>query len=453
MDAAEELLVLRLPPKLAARIGARIDKYDRSRGDPGALLRRRKKKGKDGKTDAQHTLAVIQAIWGEDGILDYDSLNRAEDLLFLDVNDDGEAQDSDAEGDQKSDKESDVEDAEENGDCEVEYWKVEGNNYIFKYGEDEYYATLVTLPCVIEAQKTTDNVNVYKSGNVTQMLLVHDVKASSGLPRPNIDANDMHQGTYAHGLTPPMRRVAPDRYAKLNPAARAADDKLLTDDIRRADTLLFDFKQLVLQKDRRPEVAPVAKESKGKKHHQPIQPSTYFVHEEVIDAEPWMEYADEVIVVEQGDDNFKSSTKQAQSIARDNKSERDANRRAGITPGQAPGPPQLTASENDVVAQFRMGSIGNVNFTSSISAPAVPKVSLAAPPVSLLAPPMPLRTSSPIPVPVVQINPTEDRETFLRARITEMEAELGSMPAPMRERYNNEIAEMRTELQDLQNML
>ena len=36
-----------------------------------------------------------------------------------------------------------------------------------------HLATLVDLPCVIEAMKTLDNFNFYKSMDASQMLYVH----------------------------------------------------------------------------------------------------------------------------------------------------------------------------------------------------------------------------------------------------------------------------------------
>ena len=384
----EDTLILRLPPRLAARIGARIDKYDRSRGDPGALLRRRRRKGKDGKDDGRQTLALIQAIWGEDGLLDYDNLNKAEDLLFLDGMDEqnAENEEEDPAQAQKEEREGEQDEVEDAGDCEVEYWRVEGKNYIFKYGEDEYYATLVHLPCIIEVQKSTDNANLYKTGDVGQMLLVHDVKVSSGLPRPDIDSTDMHGDVFAHGITPPMRRVAPDRFANVSSTARRLEANLTMDDVRRADDLLFEFKQLVLQKHRKVDAPAPNKQKKTGPGTSAITASsnnTTFVYEEIIDAEPWMEFADDVIYIEQGDDHFRSSTKKARTKALENKFMQEETRKNNMRATGAGSVPF------DPIAAFRAGRIGGWEPQPLPSA--YPSVSLLAPPT---VSPTPVETSS-----------------------------------------------------------
>lgn len=37
-------------------------------------------------------------------------------------------------------------------------------------------ATIIDLPCIIEANKTTDYKNFYKSGDIAQTIYVHDAK-------------------------------------------------------------------------------------------------------------------------------------------------------------------------------------------------------------------------------------------------------------------------------------
>jgi len=48
--------------------------------------------------------------------------------------------------------------------------------YGVKLNSIVYFATLVELPCIIEAMKTLDNFNFYKSQDASQMLYVHPVK-------------------------------------------------------------------------------------------------------------------------------------------------------------------------------------------------------------------------------------------------------------------------------------
>ena len=53
----------------------------------------------------------------------------------------------------------------------------------FRIGDHEAKASLLDLPCVVESQKTIDDVNFFKSANISQMVYVH----------PN-DEEDLDQG-------------------------------------------------------------------------------------------------------------------------------------------------------------------------------------------------------------------------------------------------------------------
>ena len=48
--------------------------------------------------------------------------------------------------------------------------------YGVKINKIAYFATLVNLPCIIEAMKTLDYFNFYKSQDANQMLYVHPIK-------------------------------------------------------------------------------------------------------------------------------------------------------------------------------------------------------------------------------------------------------------------------------------
>lgn len=41
-----------------------------------------------------------------------------------------------------------------------------------------FFATLVNLPCIIEAMKTLDNFKFFKSQDASQMLYVHPTKVN-----------------------------------------------------------------------------------------------------------------------------------------------------------------------------------------------------------------------------------------------------------------------------------
>ena len=318
----EELLILRLPPRLAARLNARVTRQERTRGE-GFSFRRRRKNQKGGKTEKDGAQVVIDAVWGEDGAPDYDSTDDATDLL--DLEDEGPQSEEEGENGKKKLDDED----EEDDDLVIDYWRVENKDFIFRYGEDEYYATLVNLPCVIECQKTLDSNAFYKTGDVGQMLIVHDIKVASGQPRPAMDPNDFIDGVYVNGVTPPMHHIA-ERFEKVTSSARRKDYGLTFEEIHDADEKLNEFKELVIQRNKKfeaqQEKANARKNAKQVNPTIPLTP-TLFIHEEIIDAEPWMEFhPNEKIVVEQRNDNFLSSTREEQIRARNHKAELDEKR-------------------------------------------------------------------------------------------------------------------------------
>ncbi|KAI5282027.1 hypothetical protein KEM52_003795, partial [Ascosphaera acerosa] len=79
-----------------------------------------------------------------------------------------------------------------------------------------YAATLVDLPCIIEAMKSWDKKGWYKSADICQMLLVlgrvasEEEAKSYPLPR-DVDSASWQ---YAHGVTPPLRWVRKRRFRK-----------------------------------------------------------------------------------------------------------------------------------------------------------------------------------------------------------------------------------------------
>lgn len=79
-----------------------------------------------------------------------------------------------------------------------------------------YAATLVDLPCVIEAMKSWDRRAWYKTADICQMLLVLGPVKSEEEARNYPLPKDVDQSSfqYAHGLTPPMRWVRKRRFRK-----------------------------------------------------------------------------------------------------------------------------------------------------------------------------------------------------------------------------------------------
>ena len=79
----------------------------------------------------------------------------------------------------------DVEIEKEEEEEEEDYSNLELINYDktkrlygVKINKISYFATLVNLPCIIEAMKTLDNFNFYKSQDANQILYVHPIKVN-----------------------------------------------------------------------------------------------------------------------------------------------------------------------------------------------------------------------------------------------------------------------------------
>ncbi|KAH7857579.1 hypothetical protein Vadar_014209 [Vaccinium darrowii] len=85
----------------------------------------------------------------------------------------------------------------------------DGRNGTFVIGNDQFPASLLDLPCVVESYKTYDDNVLIKTADIGQMIMVRE----HGDPRP--DAVE-----YRHGLTPPMRDARRRRFRRepdLNP--------------------------------------------------------------------------------------------------------------------------------------------------------------------------------------------------------------------------------------------
>ncbi|KAK9370409.1 TAFII55 protein conserved region-domain-containing protein [Lipomyces kononenkoae] len=91
-----------------------------------------------------------------------------------------------------------------------------------------FFAVLVDLPTIIEAQKTLDRKNIYKVADICQMLIVLDeivseeqvvgfksrVLPDSDLQKPENKGNRKEELPYPHGITPPMRFARSRRFRK-----------------------------------------------------------------------------------------------------------------------------------------------------------------------------------------------------------------------------------------------
>ncbi|KAJ8097997.1 TAFII55 protein conserved region-domain-containing protein [Lipomyces tetrasporus] len=91
-----------------------------------------------------------------------------------------------------------------------------------------FFAVLVDLPTIIEAQKSLDRKNIYKVADICQMLLVLDeivseeqvvgfrsrILPDSELQKPENKGNRKEELPYPHGITPPMRFARSGRFRK-----------------------------------------------------------------------------------------------------------------------------------------------------------------------------------------------------------------------------------------------
>ncbi|KAJ4889800.1 Transcription initiation factor TFIID subunit 7 [Raphanus sativus] len=85
----------------------------------------------------------------------------------------------------------------------------DGRSGTFMIGNEEFPASLLDLPAVVESFKTYDDSALVKTADIGQMIMVRD----SGDPSPNTVE-------YRHGLTPPMKDARKRRFRRepdLNP--------------------------------------------------------------------------------------------------------------------------------------------------------------------------------------------------------------------------------------------
>lgn len=95
----------------------------------------------------------------------------------------------------------------------------EGRRTIVRVRDKQYAATLVDLPCIIEGMKSWDKRMFYKSGDITQMLLVlgpvQNEQEALDYPLPKeVIVLDDKTYQYAHGVTPPLKHVRKRRFRR-----------------------------------------------------------------------------------------------------------------------------------------------------------------------------------------------------------------------------------------------
>ncbi|RHZ76469.1 hypothetical protein Glove_197g7 [Diversispora epigaea] len=108
---------------------------------------------------------------------------------------------------------------------------------IFTFENQKYSARLVDLPCIIEAQKTFNNKQLYKVADICQMLIVEspiENQYEEQLFAENTSSN-IDQFEWPDGLTLPMKNVRKTRFRKRISNKKIEDiekevEKLLHDD-------------------------------------------------------------------------------------------------------------------------------------------------------------------------------------------------------------------------------
>ncbi|KAH1213428.1 Transcription initiation factor TFIID subunit 7 [Glycine max] len=88
-------------------------------------------------------------------------------------------------------------------------FREDGRSGTFMIGNEQFPASLLDLPCVVESYKTYDDNSLIKTANIGQMIMVRE----SGDAAPDVIE-------YRHGLTPPMRDARKRRFRRepdLNP--------------------------------------------------------------------------------------------------------------------------------------------------------------------------------------------------------------------------------------------
>ncbi|RKF65942.1 Transcription initiation factor TFIID subunit 7 [Golovinomyces cichoracearum] len=101
-------------------------------------------------------------------------------------------------------------------DLNLKFLDPDGRRAIFIIRGCMYAATLVDLPCILEAMKSWDKRGWWKSADISQMLLVFariktEAEAMT-IPLPPVVDPVTHQ--YPHGLTPPMQYARKRRFRK-----------------------------------------------------------------------------------------------------------------------------------------------------------------------------------------------------------------------------------------------
>lgn len=121
--------------------------------------------------------------------------------------------------------------SEGGADVRMRFLDSEGRRSVVTIQGRHYAATMVDLPCIVEAMKSWDRRGWWKTADICQMLLVlgrvEKEEDANHHPLPTTDL-DEKTWQYAHGLTPPMHWVRRRRFRKRasKPAIEEVEDKV-----------------------------------------------------------------------------------------------------------------------------------------------------------------------------------------------------------------------------------
>lgn len=121
--------------------------------------------------------------------------------------------------------------SEGGADVRMRFLDSEGRRSVVTIQGRHYAATMVDLPCIVEAMKSWDRRGWWKTADICQMLLVLGrVDKEEDANHYTLPTGDLDEKTwqYAHGLTPPMHWVRRRRFRKRasKPAIEEVEDKV-----------------------------------------------------------------------------------------------------------------------------------------------------------------------------------------------------------------------------------
>ncbi len=151
--------------------------------------------------------------------------------------------------------------SEGGADVRMRFLDTDGRRAVVTIQGRHYAATMVDLPCIIEAMKSWDRRGWWKTADICQMLLVlgrvEKEEDANHYPLPTRDL-DVKTWQYAHGLTPPMHWVRRRRFRKRasKPAIEEVEDKVeellrKDDECEESHCQMVDEDQLRVEESRR----------------------------------------------------------------------------------------------------------------------------------------------------------------------------------------------------------